>query len=161
MYIPVPSVNKDFIIIIIIIIMVLDPTTIILYVTKDSKNNPVQDFSLFHDGNVYCDGSVFFSDDFHSCICFGEHLIYNHHLSLTSDWKCQADSTVRGQGRHWKRKQTSNLSRTVPRDKLLITLCLLVCGDVHPCPGPRPTAVKNVIKHLASLVAHVSIVSEV
>ena len=22
-------------------------------------NNPVQDFSLFHDGNVYCDGSVF------------------------------------------------------------------------------------------------------
>ena len=30
-------------------------------------------------------------------VCFGEHLIYNHHLSLTSDWKYQADSTVRGQ----------------------------------------------------------------
>ena len=52
-------------------------------------NNRVQDFSLFHDDYVYCDGSVFFSDDFHSCICFGEHLIDNYHLSLTSDWKCQ------------------------------------------------------------------------
>ena len=49
----------------------------------------------------------------------------------------------------FRKLHNAYLSQTVPIDKLLITLCMLVSGDFHPCPGPRPTAVKKRGKNIS------------
>ena len=61
-------------------------------------------------------------------ISMGQNVLYNTLLSPTMT------RPVEGRG---NRPTAVNDNRTVPADKLLFCVCLLVCGDIHPCPGPR------------------------